>query len=196
MSGAFDHSATLPLAHCSREAQARIHTCDPGRRMAICQRTGCATPQGPEGARGCNWVQLGAIGRHSRASAESNGWVLVDSQSILFILFILIGLPKLFIGGKVSAANLSPPPTVNNYAVAAKMICEKLKVHPKKGGHAWPGRRIVNPKRPTFKDRVSLRAKCLDAKEYSRAFRPQSLFAETNHYKGFHPSRFACPQTN
>jgi hypothetical protein len=33
-----------------------------------------------------------------------------------FILFILIGLPKLFIGGKVRAANLAPPPTVNNFA--------------------------------------------------------------------------------
>jgi hypothetical protein len=86
----------------------------------------------------------------------------------------LIGLPKLFIGGKVSATNSSPQPTVNNFAAATKMICEKLKSHPKKGGHAWPGRRICAPKRSTFINRVSLRAKCLDAKEYSRAFRPQS----------------------
>jgi len=85
----------------------------------------------------------------------------------------LIGLPKLFIGGKVSAANSSPPPTVNNFAAAAKMICEKLPFRQKNGGHAWPGRRISNPKRTTFKTRDSLRAKCLDAKEYSRAFRPQ-----------------------
>ena len=106
---------------------------------------------------------------------------------------ILIGLPKLFIGGKVSAASLAPPPTVNNFAVAAQFICAKLTFHPKKGGHAWPGRRISNPKRTTFKTRDSLRAKCLDAKEYSRAFRPQILFVETNHYKDFHPSRPACP---
>ena len=57
----------------------------------------------------------------------------------------LIGLPKLFIGGKVSAANLAPQPTVNNFAAAAKMTCEKLKFHPKEGGHAWPGRRITRP---------------------------------------------------
>ena len=34
----------------------------------------------------------------------------------------LIGLPKLFIGGKVRAMNYSPQPTVNNFAAAAKMI--------------------------------------------------------------------------
>jgi hypothetical protein len=109
---------------------------------------------------------------------------------------ILIGLPKLFIGGKVSAADLSPRPTVNNFAATAKMFCEKLKFHPEKGGRAWPGRRMVHPKRSTFIDRVSLRAKCLDAKEHSRAFRPQSRFAETNHYKVFRPSRPARPATN
>jgi hypothetical protein len=35
---------------------------------AIFQKTDALPPQGPEGARGCNWVQLGAIGRNSRAS--------------------------------------------------------------------------------------------------------------------------------
>jgi hypothetical protein len=44
----------------------------------------------------------------------------LDRQSIL------IGLPKLFIGGKVSGADLAPPPTVNNFAVAENMICERL----------------------------------------------------------------------
>src|SRR5208283_2234022 len=59
----------------------------------------------------------------------------------------LIGLPKLFIGGKVSAAQGSPQPTVNNFAVAAKMIFEKLPFRQKNGEHAWPGRRMSNPKR-------------------------------------------------
>jgi hypothetical protein len=48
----------------------------------------------------------------------------------------LIGLPKLFIGGKVSAAHSSPQPTVNNFVVAAKMICEKLPFRQKNGEHA------------------------------------------------------------
>jgi hypothetical protein len=112
---------------------------------------------------------------------------------ILSILFILIGLPKLFIGGEESAAVYAPQPTVNNFAAAAKMICGIVHFHPGKGGRAWPGRRIVYPKRPTFMDRVSLRAKCLDAKESSGAFRPQSLVAETNHYKVFQAVQAGAP---
>jgi hypothetical protein len=51
---------------------------------------------------------------------------LSSSPLPVHILSILIGIPKLFIGGQASGADESPQPTVNNFAAAAKSVVNNL----------------------------------------------------------------------
>src|SRR5688572_21957321 len=72
--------------------------------------------------------------------------------------------------GEERPRNHSPQPAVNNFTAAMDMDCEQLAFRQKKGEHAWPGRRIVNPKRSTFLDRISLRAKRLTSRNALEPF--------------------------
>ena len=98
-------------------------------------------------------------------------------------------------------ARHSPQPSVNNFGVAEKMLCEKpTLLLNQQVEHAGAGRRILRSNVATFSQRLSLRHPAPCRKGTLRTLRLQvQTVAETNLYKPFHPPGLACsitqPQT-
>ena len=73
--------------------------------------------------------------------------VLHHTQGSSFLATLIVG-PKLFMGGEESLRQLSPQPTVNNFALRAENFCEQV--------CRGPERPAVTPRWMTNKQPVSL----------------------------------------